>query len=109
MTNDDSDSPVPALLWGIRESFVTYVAALGTVTVRAPATERSASLWRFPLHENRGNTLRFSGRVDFLAHDGLLALTIEDPWLEGGATTDAPRRLTIRDPPWPTILARGLS
>ena len=71
----------PALHWGLRASFVSYVTALGHVEVGEPASEVSEGLWSFPLQHTEANRYEFAGEVRLSAHEGLLRLTIRDPWL----------------------------
>lgn len=51
----------------------------------------------FPLdaQSSTANVLRFTGTLQFTGHQGMLAVSIQDPWLERGAEATM---LTIVDP-----------
>lgn len=77
-----------SLDWGVKASFRSYVEGSighGTITVGDGATKNADGTYRFPLRsgsftagENTTDA-RLGGWVRFVAHDGSLDLTIEDP------------------------------
>ncbi|MFI6062228.1 HtaA domain-containing protein [Streptomyces sp. NPDC051286] len=75
------------LVWGVLDSFVTYVRAVGGhVTVAPPAVETADGCFRFPLLSVDDGQARFAGGVRFEAHAGALALDISEPWLSSNGT-----------------------
>ncbi|WP_158861663.1 HtaA domain-containing protein [Leifsonia sp. AG29] len=74
--------PLHALAWGVKHSFLVYVAAVGGNVVTDGGAEASAEEFRFPfVGEGAPGEYRFAGRIRFRAHDGLLDVTIRDPWV----------------------------
>jgi hypothetical protein len=77
-----SDVSGGALVWGVLESFVDYVRAVGgEVAVVAPASLDPEGRFVFPLSAEDGGAARYGGAVRFEAHGGALALDIVEPWL----------------------------
>lgn len=70
------------LLWGLKESFADYVATFGEVTA-SDSAESAGDRFSFPAAPGDGSDgiERFTGRVEYRAHGGLLALVVRDPWL----------------------------
>lgn len=96
--------------WGIKASFVSYVAGMsdGTMSVTDGAVDTPAG-FVFPVRDAGGfdsrtgsGTIRFSGDVRFRGHSGMLQVRIADPELivddEGArlsAEGPAGRRLVV--------------
>lgn len=80
------------LRWGVRRSFVEYVAALpdGLVTPTEAQPPYRFRLAGPPEHDARRSLLRlrFAGAVAFRGHWSMLAVDIVDPWLEIGSTSE---------------------
>lgn len=84
--------PLPAsgLTWGIKASFIAYIAGLpdGTVSAAAGASEIQPGLFHFSFAESdydqaRGaGVLRFRGDVRLAGHHGMLFVRLLDPWIE---------------------------
>ncbi|PBC39306.1 hypothetical protein CJ179_35240 [Rhodococcus sp. ACS1] len=81
------------LLWGVKHSFRVYVARSPGSRIAvghgagvsasdefffAPAAEQGNAV---PFAQGKG-TLRFTGSVYFVAHQGFLSVPIVDPWVE---------------------------
>lgn len=71
------------LVWPIKASLVTYVRGEdgGSVTATLGASEDAAG-FHFTGEPGDGVILRFGGTVKFSAYDGVLDITIANPWLE---------------------------
>lgn len=97
---------VTRLEWGVKQSFRAYVEGSGgTIAATDGASRDAAGAFVFEAAADsdlvvadgalRG-TGRFRGRVAFLAHGGLLSVTLTDPWLE---LADAGWVLSIAETP----------
>ena len=82
------------LTWGIKRSFVDYVAASSGV-VTATGVSTSPDGYTFPRSEATPTELRFTGVVEFAAHGGMLAITVANPAIE---RHEDKTELTIDDP-----------
>jgi hypothetical protein len=106
--------PVTRLIWGVKQSFRTYVEASGgTIGAGAGAERMAEGVFAFAAAAGSdlaveggvlAGTGRFRGQVSFQAHGGLLSVTLVDPWVEATAggwalsvaeTAGSPRRMTI--------------
>lgn len=95
-----SPDPMPplGLTWGIKRSFIDYIASLpdGSVSAEAGAAVLPSGLFCFtPAHANEGRdpagsgydaergtgALRFSGDVRLAGHHGMLLVRLLDPWI----------------------------
>ncbi|MGV9869509.1 HtaA domain-containing protein [Rhodococcus koreensis] len=74
-----------ALLWGVKDSFVAYIARFGEISIKAPAM-RVGDRFRFPLVEHDDQLSQFSGSVVFTAHGSALNVEITDPWIHSAPT-----------------------
>lgn len=75
------------LRWAVKASLVSYVATQkGGVVEVSDGAENASGRFLFPLDERAdpGGVLRFSGRVRLVAHEGLLDITLEAPWVSVG-------------------------
>lgn len=71
------------LVWGVRESFLRYVEAVGgAVEVITPATRTAEGPVRFPLVRETPELAEYSGGLSFHAHHGALRVSFCDPRLE---------------------------
>jgi hypothetical protein len=78
----DSAHAVGALEWGVKASFRAYVAGVGGRIDISDGAAEAVHAYRFPFAASDDATvLKFTGAVTFAAHDGLLALTIRNPWI----------------------------
>lgn len=93
-----------ALHWGVRESFVRYVATMpgGEVSVGGGATMSPRNDFVFPLVDDdqfdwsaANGVLRFGGDLRMVGHHGMLQVTIAHPVLE---LADGLGRLLIASP-----------
>jgi hypothetical protein len=81
--------PPPGLSWGIKRSFIDYIASLpdGSVSATAGATVSGSSLFCFSPDSSdydvvRGTgVLRFRGDVRLAGHHGMLLVRLLDPWI----------------------------
>ncbi|RYE40618.1 MAG: hypothetical protein EOP24_40140 [Hyphomicrobiales bacterium] len=71
------------LNWSIKQSFVDYVRAHGTVEIAAPGRELGGQFC-FPCARSSPEILRFVGALRFEAHAGFLTATVANPWLHIG-------------------------
>ena len=86
-----SPDPLPplGLSWGIKRSFVDYIAGLpdGSVSATDGATATGSSLFCFSPESSdydvaRGTgVLRFRGDVRLAGHHGMLLVRLLDPWV----------------------------
>lgn len=101
-----SDLPQPAALaWGVKQSFRSYVEAVGGKIELAGKVERAADGgFVFAREGDAAITLaggrpqgqaRFSGEVRFDAHGGMLKVAVAEPGVELGPDGGA---LTVADP-----------
>ena len=85
-----SEAPDTGLVWGVKASFLNYLAHTGdaTTSVLGAAAPTKAGRFYFgpdgdqtvdPTAETM--TLRFCGEVQFLAHHGVLRVDICNPWV----------------------------
>lgn len=82
--------PAPGLTWGIKASFIAYIAGLpdGTVSAASGASEIRPGLFHFSFDAAdydpaRGaGVLRFRGDVRLAGHHGMLFVRLLDPWME---------------------------
>ncbi|WP_186329057.1 HtaA domain-containing protein [Arthrobacter sp. U41] len=91
--NPASASPAPlpplGLSWGIKRSFVDYIASLpdGSVSATDGATVSETSLFCFSPElsdydvERGTGVLRFRGDVRLAGHHGMLLVRLLDPWV----------------------------
>lgn len=105
------------LEWGVRESYVRYVAALpdSDITAREQATESvvrgpaGRGPWIFPAADegtgpDGGGTWRFRGDLRFRGHGGMMFVMILDPWI---TLTDSGAELSVVDvAKWPDTSSR---
>lgn len=87
---------VAALSWGVKQSFRTYVEAMGGIEVGAGAERTADGAFTFQAADGDGLRLdaagkpegsgRFLGEVRFQAHGGMLSVFLADPILEIGAS-----------------------
>lgn len=84
------------LRWSVRGTFLRYVSALpgGRMHVSEGAS-LSEGRFSFPEGTTTPEIRRFTGRVAFSGHFGLLSVTIADPWLDWSTDICI---LTIADP-----------
>ncbi|MFH5824589.1 HtaA domain-containing protein [Georgenia sp. AZ-5] len=81
----------PGMIWGVKRSFVRYIAQLmdGGHSATAGATLALGSLFHFEQadgstydpHTGTG-ALRFRGEVRLTGHFGMLSVTLAEPWVE---------------------------
>ena len=85
-----------ALLWGVRATFVRYVARQpgASASVGGGAASTSDNRFVFPsfsadasADSTAATTMEFAGSVQFTAHGGILDLLLADPWLEENRRT----------------------
>lgn len=91
--NPASDSPdqlpAPGLSWGIKRSFLDYIASLpdGSVSATGGATVAGPSLFCFSADPcdydvaSGTGVLRFRGDVRLAGHHGMLLVRLLDPWI----------------------------
>lgn len=104
----DVSQPVraAALSWGVKESFRSYVEAMGgTIALSGPAERDGDGCFVFAPEGEATLALgadgrpegqaRFSGEVRFEAHGGMLKVTVADPAVEIGPSGGS---LTVVDP-----------
>ncbi|MCF2706954.1 HtaA domain-containing protein [Arcanobacterium haemolyticum] len=75
-----------AMTWGVKESFRSYLTnAGGTIQTIDGASTTESGLYAFPVvsGQSRGETTKFTGGVHFLAHGGMLDVTISNPTISG--------------------------
>ncbi|MFC3078927.1 HtaA domain-containing protein [Phenylobacterium terrae] len=100
-----SDVQIAALHWGVKQSFRSYVEAVGGQIALSGPAERApdggfvfaageAAVTRSPDGRPQGQA-QFSGEVRFEAHGGMLKVAIADPGVELGPDGGA---LTVADP-----------
>lgn len=98
----------PALRWGIKRSFISYLSRLpdGSVSAEAGASIVSGSYFQFE-PEGGGPAVgaaapaevrKFRGQVRLSGHHGMMSLYVADPWLEFGG---AGAVLSVADPQQP--------
>ncbi|KAF0956797.1 HtaA domain-containing protein [Rhodococcus sp. T7] len=105
------DATLPGLRWGIKASFLDYIARMpdgrGTVSDGARPTEHNEMVFE-PAPEVAAPAgvdrfMAFRGDVRFGGHFGMLFVRIADPWVTvRGRTAD----LTVLDPHHPEVEAR---
>lgn len=81
------------LLWIVKRSFVDYLSRTpgSSIELGGDATRAIDGSFAFPLSSahtvepgGRLVELRFAGKVAFSAHDGVLDLSLENPWITAG-------------------------
>jgi len=78
------------LEWGVKGSLYEYVSAMsGEIVATGAAVIAPNSHFNFPLVEQSrtdgaggGIILKFAGGVRFRAHQGLMEIAFDDPWIE---------------------------
>lgn len=79
------------LRWGIKASFVRYIASMadGTRRISGGAHDLHDGAFLFPIADSGGfstqsgtGSLRFSGQIEFVGHLGMLYVCISTPWLQ---------------------------
>jgi len=78
------------LEWGVKRSLYEYVSTMsGEIATTGPAVIAPNLHFNFPLVEQRrtdgvggGITLKFAGGIRFRAHQGLMEIAFDDPWVE---------------------------
>lgn len=86
---------VPGLYWGVRESFIAYVAGNpdGQVYGDGGVETDGEGTFRFPLASAAGEgaswRIAFAGVVRFVAHGGMLDVMLAEPVLELGGEVGA--------------------
>ncbi|WP_156832062.1 HtaA domain-containing protein [Yaniella halotolerans] len=92
-------STVAGLAWGLHAPFREYIRRMsdGAMSALGDAEMRSSDETYFPLDPQSipGQALRFTGTLQFTGHHGMLAVTIQDPWIE---FREGAGVLTIVDP-----------
>lgn len=102
-----SDQRIAALSWGVKQSFRSYVEAMGGMTeTRAGAAREADGAITFSAADGEGLTLDadgrpqgrggFLGEVRFEAHGGMLRVFLADPVVEIGP---AAATLSVADGP----------
>lgn len=95
----NSPGAVIGLAWGLHGPFREYLARTpdGTMTALGDAEMLVNDEAYFPIdrHCSTADSLHFTGTLQFTGHNGMLAVTIQDPWLKRTAETAT---LTIVDP-----------
>jgi len=93
----DRPERVAGLAWGVHGPFRDYVQRMpdGQMTARDGAEKLATGETFFPLDSVTSDELRFTGTLEFIGHHGMLAVVIQQPWLQrqGGQW-----HLTIVDP-----------
>lgn len=96
-------APITGLAWGMHRQFRDYIQRMSDGRMLAADGAElleTGETW-FPLdHTSTTDTeLRFTGSLQFVGHHGMLAVNIQQPWLQHSADTTS---LTIIDPFDPT-------
>lgn len=90
---------VTGLAWGMHAPFREYIRRMsdGAMAALGDAETLSSTETFFPLdaQSSTADVLRFTGILQFTGHQGMLAVSIQDPWLERGAEATM---VTIVDP-----------
>ncbi|HZZ87505.1 MAG TPA: HtaA domain-containing protein [Caulobacteraceae bacterium] len=94
MAETQQTSGIATLIWGVKQSFRSYVeAAGGAIELGAGAARDADGAFAFAaaggdlVIEADGKPAgagRFTGEVRFEAHGGMLSVLLADPWLEIG-------------------------
>lgn len=99
MTFFNDAASIMGLAWGLHGPFREYIVRMsdGTVTALGDAEILDSGEAYFPMdrHSTAADTLCFTGALQFTGHHGMLAVTIQDPWLQ---FADEMTTLTIVDP-----------
>lgn len=72
-------------VWGVKESFRTYIGGAGEITLSGGATENEDGTYRFPIASGTLDTetglgeVQATGSVNFFAHGGALNITVANP------------------------------
>ena len=95
----DRDRGVAGLAWGIHVPFRQYMQRIwdGQMAAGDGAALLESEETYFPLECDTAisGELRFTGFVEFIGHNGMLAVTVRDPWLQ---SISGQWSLTIVDP-----------
>lgn len=90
---------IDGLAWGLHGPFREYIARMsdGTMTALGAAKILESGEAYFPIDGDNtsADTLCFTGVFQCTGHHGMLAVTIQDPWLQ---SADEMTTLTIVDP-----------
>ncbi|GAA5192246.1 hypothetical protein GCM10023346_13740 [Arthrobacter gyeryongensis] len=85
-----SEAPEVGLVWGVKASFLNYLAHTGDATTSVIGAAAPTTTGRFYFGPDAAQivdptaetmTLKFCGEVQFLAHHGVLRVEICDPWV----------------------------
>ncbi|MFT4081143.1 MAG: HtaA domain-containing protein [Nocardioides sp.] len=104
----DVPQRAPGLHWGIKDSFLDYVASTrdGQCTVGGGASPSPSGVFLFEpdrLARSAWPERRFTGEVRFEAHGGMLFVRVVDPWI---SVEDGQGVLSVLDPDSPDAQAR---
>ncbi|MFE5837489.1 HtaA domain-containing protein [Arthrobacter sp. NPDC056493] len=86
-----SEAPEVGLVWGVKASFLNYLAHTGDATTSVIGAAAPTTTGKFYFGPDAAQvvvdpkvdtmTLKFCGEVQFLAHHGVLRVEICDPWV----------------------------
>jgi hypothetical protein len=85
-------SGAAVLVWAVKDSLVGYVRAMADGRIELDGTDDRGDAFAFPATGTPG---RFSGRVTFSGHHGMMRVVIAEPWIEPAADE---WMLSIADP-----------
>ncbi|WP_431972372.1 HtaA domain-containing protein [Nocardia sp. bgisy134] len=75
-----------SLTWAVKESLHTYIREVGGAVIPLQPAQVETGTATFPCEaaeSNAGRTiLKFMGGIRFIAHQGLLDVTVREPWLD---------------------------
>ncbi|WP_156138603.1 HtaA domain-containing protein [Microbacterium mangrovi] len=84
------------LVWAIKGSLVGYVRGMADGEIALDGAAEDASGFRFrEAPESEPAVRRFTGRVRFTGHNGMMRVVIADPWVEASGPGAV---LSIADP-----------
>lgn len=88
---------IAGLAWGVHAPFRDYVQRMsdGQMTARDGAETLTTGETFFPLEASTSGELRFTGTLEFAGHHGMLAVVIQQPWLQQDA---GQWQISIADP-----------
>ena len=97
----DRPGRVTGLAWGVHGPFRDYVQRMsdGQIAARDGAEMLATGETFFPLDSSASDELRFCGTLEFVGHHGMLAVTIQEPWLRN---QDGQWHVSVVDPFEPT-------
>lgn len=83
----DRPGRIAGLAWGVHGPFCDYVQRMsdGRIATRAGAELLFTGETFFPLDSATSEELRFYGSLEFAGHHGMLAVSVQHPWLEHDA------------------------